>query len=92
MKVDGGVDGSLKTVSDGDGTDSSLQISTGGISTGTVTATSTVTIGDGTTPASYTAPSEANNLFIESTGDAGITILSGDSNNSTINLGDTAKH
>lgn len=90
LKVDGGVNGTLKTVSDGDGTDSSLKISTAGISTGTVTTTSTVTVGDGTTPSSYTPASNADNLVVQSTGDAGITILSGASNDSTINLGDTA--
>jgi hypothetical protein len=90
LKVDGGVDGTLKMISDGDGTDTNTKVSTSGISTGTITTSSTLTVGDGSTPASYTPAANADNFIIESTGDAGLTILSGDTNDSTINLTDTA--
>ena len=90
LKVDGGIDGTLKTVSDGDGTESLLKISTSGIETGTVSTTDTVTVGDGSTPGTYTPSTLSDNLVVQSgNSNAGITLVSGGTSSSNIVMGST---
>ena len=92
LKVDGGIDGTLKTVSDGDGTDSSLKISNSGIETGTVTTTGTLTVGDGSTPSSYTPSSLSDGLVVQSgNSTTGITLVSGATSTSNIVMGDNGQ-
>lgn len=88
LKVDGGIDNTFKTVSDGDGTDTTLKISTSGIECGTIESTGGVTISDGSSPGSYTPPSSSDGLVIESSSDTGISVVSGDSNTSSVSFGD----
>jgi len=88
LKVDGGVDATFKTVSDGDGTDTTLKVSTSGIECGTIESTGGVTISDGSSPGSYTPPSSSDSLVIESSSSTGISVVSGPSSTSSISFGD----
>jgi hypothetical protein len=87
LKVDGGVDGTFKTVSDGDGTDTTLKVSTSGIECGTIESTGGVTISDGSSPGSYTPPANSDGLVIESSSSTGLSIASGSSESSSISFG-----
>jgi len=88
LKVDGGVDNTFKTVSDGDGTDTTLKVSTSGIECGTIESTGGVTISDGSSPGSYTPPSSSDSLVIESSSSTGISVVSGASSTSSVSFGD----
>tara|TARA_R110002012_G_scaffold76085_1_gene192156 strand:+ start:183 stop:965 length:783 start_codon:yes stop_codon:yes gene_type:complete len=88
LKVDGGVDASFKTVSDGDGTDTTLKVSTSGIECGTIESTGGVTISDGSSPGSYTPPANSNDLVIESSSNSGMSVVSGASSTSSVSFGD----
>ncbi len=88
LKVDGGVDNTFKTVSDGDGTDTTLKVSTSGIECGTIESTGGVTISDGSSPGSYTPPSSSDSLVIESSSSTGISVVSGTSSTSSVSFGD----
>lgn len=87
LKVDGGVDNTFKTVSDGDGTDTTLKVSTSGIECGTIESTGGVTISDGSSPGSYTPPSSSDSLVIESSSSTGISVVSGSTSTSSISFG-----